>query len=226
MWSLEYGVEIWRDSGASRHSSVRVLPAPASPAINEIRDRIFPNPGQVAMSKSSRLFLIGHVVVEGICLDGDLTIEAAPGTSITVRAIKRSQVHVGGRLECPHLSKGRVSLSRVERSYLARITTSPRDPAEGTALHTGKYIFNGHSLLPASVISDEDQYTDHLIGDQETPISAPTLGPVPVPGQGQGQKQWQKRYSGVHTPFQHCCWMHVAVWCNEECLTCADAHID
>jgi len=232
MWSLRYGVEIWRERGANAShigsgsgtgtgsgsdsgsgggymASVRVLPAPAANAINEIRSRIFPNPEQVVMSKSSSVFLIGLVVIESLCLDGDLTFEAAPETSITVRAITRSQVRVDDRLGSPQLNKESSHRRKDEEvSYLQRISTFPVD---GTSPQKGEYIFNGHSLLPASVVSDDDQYTGLRFGHQ---------------GVSEHVRHEKRRYDGVHTPFQHCCCVHMAMWCDEECLTCADSCVD
>jgi len=195
MWALGYGVEIWNRDGAS----VRVLPAPES------AKSIFPNPAKVVLCKSSQLFLIGHVVIESLFLDKEenLTIEAAPGTSIIVRALsRRSRVRGGGegKMSSPALGKeGPSFLPSKELSYLCRVSSFP---ADGTAARTGTYIYTGHALLPASACSEDDLHTYPLLGGDEEGLAEAT-----------------RRNSGVHTPFQHCCCVHVAscVWDLEWC---------
>ena len=192
MWALEYGVEIWNRGGAS----VRVLPAPQS--IQSMHRTIFPNPARVVLSKSSKLFLIGNVVIESLFLgEGeDLTIEAAPSTSIIVRALSRSQVRVldGGirageeEMNDPALLKGRVYRhAGIALSYLHRVSSFPID---GTATRAGTYIYTGGTLLPASACSEDDLHTYHLMGATEVDLA-----------------EVARRDSGVHTPFQHCCCM-------------------
>jgi hypothetical protein len=203
MWALGYGVEVWNGAGAS----VRVLPAP-----KESAQYNFPHPAQVTLLNASKLFLIGSVVVESLFLDEgeDLTIEAAPGTSIIVRALSRSRVHDGGRggINCPLVMKeGAPCLSGKELSYLRRVSSFP---ADGTAARAGTYIYTGHTLLPASACSEYDLHTHPLMGGTEEGLAEATM-----------------RDSGVHTPFQHCCCVHMALCvCDWECRTCADSYVD
>ena len=66
----------------------RLVLSPATAAsFTQLRESVLPSPAQVHISSRSAMVLQGAVILEGLQLDGALTITAAPGAVVRVRAL-------------------------------------------------------------------------------------------------------------------------------------------
>lgn len=66
----------------------RVVLSPSTAcSFTQLRDAVLPTPAAVHISSRSAMVLQGAVILEGLQLDGTLTITAAPGAVVRVRAL-------------------------------------------------------------------------------------------------------------------------------------------
>jgi UDP-sugar pyrophosphorylase len=126
---------------------------------NEIGQR-FPNPSAVSISNRSTLIICGDVIVEALSLDGSLSLEAIPGTSLTVNIRSNKQIKNAGHeimeldpKNMKYLEKDRMRGYFIQVKDMLQVTT--KDQAKS---QDGKYYFDGVNLIDASALDTGHSY--------------------------------------------------------------------
>jgi hypothetical protein len=124
----------------------------------------FPTPKQIQISPRSTLVIEGDVVVEGLWLDGYLSIKAVPGTKIIVRAGQNSGgvVNAGQEMvaletlatyESSEIEAMRGFYFRVD--YMEVVSTEDFVDSSNPSETVQAFIYNGKNLFPAPSVDSQ-----------------------------------------------------------------------